>query len=156
MQICCCTVGRNCFPRPCPPQNMYAMQILASTARPPAAVVAAMHHTTAVAAAGILTRPLLLVSDLDDTLVQHTHNVPGTDAASAALKAIWERSRDAGVRCKLAINKGRYPYVPGEHVHTALISTVVVPTHLCAPAGPCPSLKLPGRANKRCCLNLTS
>lgn len=74
-----------------------------------------MHHTTAVAAAasaGILTRPLLLVSDLDDTLVQHTHNVPGADAASAALKAIWERSRDAGVHCKLAIYKGRCGYVP--------------------------------------------
>lgn len=55
-----------------------------------------------------LLKPLLLVSDLDDTLVAHTTAAPGADAASAAFKAMWEGSRAAGINCKLAINTGRW------------------------------------------------
>lgn len=55
-----------------------------------------------------LTKPLLLVSDLDDTLTQNTlQDVQHADAASAAFKGMWETSRAAGINCKLAINTGR-------------------------------------------------
>lgn len=55
-----------------------------------------------------LTKPLLLVSDLDDTLTRNTLlDVPNADAATSAFKAMWEASRAAGIDCKLAINTGR-------------------------------------------------
>jgi hypothetical protein len=57
----------------------------------------------------VLLKPLLLVSDLDDTLMQHTFKgAQDADTATAALKALWERSKAAGVGCKLAINTGRW------------------------------------------------
>lgn len=51
-----------------------------------------------------LAAPLLLVADLDDTLISKNAEL---DAGSAAFKALWERSSAAGMRCKLAINTGR-------------------------------------------------
>jgi len=59
------------------------------------------------AAYGRLAKPLLLVSDLDDTLIGST---PAADASTAAFKAVWDRSRAAGVNCTLAINTGRYVF----------------------------------------------
>lgn len=58
------------------------------------------------AAYGRLAKPLL-VSDLDDTLLGST---PAADASTAAFKAVWDRSRAAGVNCTLAINTGRYVF----------------------------------------------
>ena len=57
------------------------------------------------AASSQLVRPLILVSDLDDTLIGST---PAADAATAAFKVMWDRSKAAGVRCTLAVNTGRY------------------------------------------------
>jgi hypothetical protein len=65
-----------------------------------------------------LVKPLLLVSDLDDTLVAHTTAAPGADVASAAFKAMWEGSRAAGINCKLAINTGRWETAAAELDHT--------------------------------------
>ena len=65
-----------------------------------------------------LSKPLLLVSDLDDTLARHTAwDVPhaAADAATSALKAMWESSRAAGIRCKLAINTGRCAWDMRDH-----------------------------------------
>lgn len=56
----------------------------------------------------LLLKPLLLVSDLDDTLVQHTfEGAQGAETAAAAFKDLWERSKAAGINCKLAVNTGR-------------------------------------------------
>jgi hypothetical protein len=57
----------------------------------------------------LLLKPLLLVSDLDDTLVQHTfEGAQGAETAAAAFKDLWERSKAAGINCKLAVNTGRW------------------------------------------------
>lgn len=52
-----------------------------------------------------LSKPLLLVSDLDDTLLGH--GTTAHDSSSATFKTVWERSRALGIPCKLAINTGR-------------------------------------------------
>jgi hypothetical protein len=60
-------------------------------------------------AGACLSRPLLLVSDLDDTLLpcklpqQPQHE----QAAAAAVRDAWNRSRALGISCKFVINTGR-------------------------------------------------
>eukprot|EP00878_Enallax_costatus_P017652 GHUV01018546.1.p3 GENE.GHUV01018546.1~~GHUV01018546.1.p3 ORF type:complete len:111 (+),score=39.19 GHUV01018546.1:561-893(+) len=52
-----------------------------------------------------LIKPLLLVSDLDDTLLGNA--IKDVDSHSTTFKTVWERSRALGINCKLAINTGR-------------------------------------------------
>ncbi|KAF6261087.1 sucrose-6F-phosphate phosphohydrolase-domain-containing protein [Scenedesmus sp. NREL 46B-D3] len=55
-----------------------------------------------------LSRPLLLVSDLDDTLLPcKLPQQPQHEQAAAAFKEVWNRSRSLGMSCKFVINTGR-------------------------------------------------
>eukprot|EP00878_Enallax_costatus_P008510 GHUV01008895.1.p3 GENE.GHUV01008895.1~~GHUV01008895.1.p3 ORF type:complete len:130 (+),score=36.95 GHUV01008895.1:2993-3382(+) len=73
----------------------------------PTALTMHVHHILAVLdfAGSQLIKPLLLVSDLDDTLLGNA--IKDVDSHSTTFKTVWERSRALGINCKLAINTGR-------------------------------------------------
>uniref|UniRef100_A0A383V3B4 Sucrose phosphatase-like domain-containing protein n=1 Tax=Tetradesmus obliquus TaxID=3088 RepID=A0A383V3B4_TETOB len=67
---------------------------------------AAVMPATAIGAR--LSRPLLLVSDLDDTLLPcKLPQLPQHEQAAAAFRDVWNRSRALGLSCKFVINTGR-------------------------------------------------
>lgn len=111
------------------------------------------------ASARRLLKPLLLVSDLDDTLVAHTTSAPGSDAASAAFKAMWESSKAAGIHCKLAINTGRCEApVPSSSKQQRATIMISANHGMCmvsaAVAGPSLCLRLLGAPRLHCCPSL--
>jgi hypothetical protein len=80
-------------------------QALAHPAAPKLLRLACTH-----ARAGVrLSRPLLLVSDLDDTLLPcKLPQLPQHEQAAAVFREVWNRSRALGLPCKFVINTGRW------------------------------------------------